>query len=428
MPPKKSKKAPTAQAPGDAEGVKVLEDMRAEFFELKQRLESEERQHDLFLRERSKISDFVENARQTIKSKKSEVRLREREISDLEERQWVDLSLNQQKLKETRLSLLNDVFSSERQGLDKRLTKVSQLAQNSDSTYVLNSAKEEARFDETKDEHFIYTLRVKQDEKVMDVRLEYDRKGREVEALYNRRLQEMRKTKDIERRKQLSLIEHRKNEQVQKTMTKQMTEITDLKEFFGSVTSSNLDLLRRIKEEHATLKKRALADAQLTHELKAKNAALTEPLKKAKDDVERLTKQLVGSENVAAEVDDAKSAIRANEKCLAKLLFQQEVLLQQLEAAEHRRDTIKDAFHKGVYDIHQRAALKNLALENKLIILEDYAKADDGEMIDTIKQIKAQKASVTQLTASMVDKFKSALADQGIPMQELGFKLAKPSN
>merc|ERR1719364_61855 len=94
------------------------------------------------------------------------------------------------------------------------------------------------------------------------------------------------------RRKQIMKIEEAKNTHIHRCMQKNMKDFQDIKVYYGDITSSNLDLIKRLKEEHTEIKKREGADNKQMTDLQQKNKQLSEPLRKANSDVERLQEEL----------------------------------------------------------------------------------------------------------------------------------------
>merc|ERR1719156_265641 len=94
------------------------------------------------------------------------------------------------------------------------------------------------------------------------------------------------------RRKQIQKIEEAKNAHIQRVMTKNQKDFLEIKVYYSEITTSNLDLIKRLKEEHHEIKKRENTDAKHMFDLEQRNKQLKEPLKRAHQDVERLEAEL----------------------------------------------------------------------------------------------------------------------------------------
>merc|ERR1719364_450268 len=128
------------------------------------------------------------------------------------------------------------------------------------------------------------------------------------------------------RRKQIMKIEEAKNTHIHRCMQKNMKDFQDIKVYYGDITSSNLDLIKRLKEEHAEIKKRESADAKQMFDLQQKNKQLSEPLRKAHQDVDRLQDELRMYEMDKKKLNEVKERIKDSESTLHMYEFQHEVL------------------------------------------------------------------------------------------------------
>merc|ERR1719171_2629352 len=113
-----------------------------------------------------------------------------------------------------------------------------------------------------------------------------------------------------QRRKQLAKIEEAKNFHIQRVMQKNQKDFQEIKVYYGDITSTNLDLIKRLKEDHHEIKKRENADAKLMFDSEQKNKQLKEPLKRAHADVEQLELQLQAYEEDKKKLAAVKDTIR----------------------------------------------------------------------------------------------------------------------
>ena len=95
--------------PAELEALRLAEEQERQKMELmkdivrlKSQCELEEKTYNEFLQEREKINYFWIVEKKTLAEKQSEIRNKEREIQDLEERQSIELKMFQQRLKHLR--------------------------------------------------------------------------------------------------------------------------------------------------------------------------------------------------------------------------------------------------------------------------------------------------------------------------------------
>ena len=80
-------------------------------------------------------------------------------------------------------------------------------------------------------------------------------------------------------------------------MKKHEQAFAEIKSYYTDITHNNLDLIKSLKEEVAQMKKEELADEKMMLEISNENKHMSEPLKKALSDVEKLRAQMVAAEN-----------------------------------------------------------------------------------------------------------------------------------
>merc|ERR1711977_770778 len=154
------------------------------------------------------------------------------------------------------------------------------------------SLKVEMKEAEVAQDDFIRMLKLEQDQNILELRQEFDRKARDMQQKYELRMKTIRDEMEKQRRLQILKIEEAKNAAIQKAMAKNQKDFQEIKVYYGDITTSNLDLIKRLKEEHHEIKKRESADAKHMFDLEQKNKQLKEPLKRAHADVEQLELQL----------------------------------------------------------------------------------------------------------------------------------------
>merc|ERR1719335_1438471 len=135
-------------------------------------------------------------------------------------------------------------------------------------------------------------LKLEQDQKILELRQEFDSKARDLQQKYTQKMKTIREQMESARKSEIARIEDEKNQHIMKCMQKNAKEFQDIKVYYGDITSSTLDQIKRLKEEHEEIKKRQSSDAKHMFDLKQKNTQLSEPLRKAIRDVEALQEEL----------------------------------------------------------------------------------------------------------------------------------------
>jgi len=306
---------------------------------------------------------------------------------------------------------------------------------------------------EVAQEDFIRMLKLEQDQKILELRQEFDSKARDLQQKYTQKMKTIREQMESARKSEIARIEDEKNQHIMKCMQKNAKEFQDIKVYYGDITSSNLDQIKRLKEEHEEIKKRQSSDAKHMFDLKQKNTQLSEPLRKAIRDVEALQEELRCYEVDKKRLAEVKEKIKEQEKTYSRLQFQQEALFQYLERVQMERDDVYDRFSKSVYEVQQKSGLKNFVFEKKLDTIQEALEvtvaevnelvmsgsADQGvpgavsqrldEMIEYknefIAELHEEVQRIQDSHKQMVRAYSAKLAEYGIPTEELGFVAAE---
>merc|ERR1719161_807465 len=364
--------AVAAQQAQDEKDEQKKKQMQIQARDLREMCEKEEKEFHHFLMEREKINYFWIVEKKTLTEKQADLRNKERELQDLEERQQIELKMFQQRLKHLRYHQQDEIVELKTDAeLALKLQEDHHRVTEAEVKKDKRALKVEMKESEVAQEDFIRMLKLEQDQKILDLRQEYDRKARDMQQKYGQRMKRIREDMEKGRRKQIMKIEEAKNAHIHLCMQKNMKDFQDIKVYYGDITSSNLDLIKRLKEEHTKIKKREGADNKQMTDLQQKNKQLSEPLRKANQDVERLQEELRLYELDKKRLHEVKEKIRESETTLHRMEFQHEVLHQQLKQIQEERDNLYLKFQNSIYEVQQKSGLKNLILEKKLDTVEE---------------------------------------------------------
>lgn len=433
----------------EAEEKKRFE-MQKEAKRLRENCEREEKDKHQFLMEREKINYFWIVEKKTFIEKQADLRNKEREFQDLEERQQIELKMFQQRLKHLRYHQQDEVVELKTEAeLALKLQEDHHRVTEAEIQKDKRSLKVEMKESEVAHEDFLRMLKLEQDQKILELRQEYDRKARDMQAKYELRMKTIRDDMEKLRRKQIQKIEESKNAQIQKVMAKNQKDFLEIKVYYTEITTSNLDSIKRLKEEHAEIKKRENDDAKKMFDLEQKNKQLKEPLKRARQDVERLEAELEAYQKDKKRLAAVKDKIKQSETLLHRMEFQHEVLLQQLSQVGSEREDLYNKFQNAIYDVQQRSGLKNLLLEKKIDTVEEALETTEAQVSellasanvdqttttgisqkldqviayknDIVQQLQEEVQRIRDSHKSMVKTYESKMAEYGIPAEELGF-------
>merc|ERR1719271_1462503 len=374
-----------AQRDRDELGERQIREMQIQARDLREHCEQEEKSYNEFLQEREKINYFWIVEKKTLMEKQAELRNKERELQDLEERQQIELKMFQQRLKHLRYHQQDEVVELKTDAeLALKLQEDHHRVTEAEIKKDKRALKVEMKEAEVAQEDFIRMLKLRQ---------EFDRRARDMQQKYDLRMKTIRDEMEKQRRKQIQKIEEAKNTHIQRVMQKNQKDFQEIKVYYGDITTTNLDLIRRLKEEHHEIKKRENGDAKHMFDLEQKNKQLKEPLKRANTDVEKLEDELQQYEQDKKRLATVKDKIRQSETMLHRMEFQHEVLQQQLMRVSAERDELYGKFQHAIYDVQRKSGLKNLILEKKIDSIEEALETTEAQVSEIVATMNADEAT-----------------------------------
>jgi len=434
----------------EAQMEKQRLEMQKEAKRLRENCEREERDFHQFLMEREKINYFWIVEKKTLTEKQADLRNKEREYQDLEERQQIELKMFQQRLKHLRYHQQDEVVELKTDAeLALKLQEDHHRITEAELKKDRRALKVDMKEAEVSQENFIRMLKLEQDQKILELRQEFDRMARDMQQKYELKMKTIREDMEKQRRRQIQKIEEQKNAHIQRVMTKNQKDFMDIKVYYQEITTSNLDLIKRLKEEHSEIKKRENDNAKQMFDLEQRNKQLKEPLKKAHQDVERLEADLQAYEEDKKKLAAVKDKIKQSETLLHRMEFQHEVLQQQLATVTREREELYEKFQHSIYEVQQKSGLKNLILEKKIDAIEEALETTEAQVSelltsanvdqaaasgisqkldqviayknDIVSQLQEEVQRIKDSHRTMVKTYESKLAEYGIPPEELGF-------
>jgi len=437
------------QAAREAEEAKRLVMMR-EAKRLRDLCEREEREYVNFVMEREKIQYFWIVEKKHLNEKMADLRNKQRECQDLEERQQIELKMFQQQLKHLRYHQLDEIVEAKTSGeVALKLQEDHHRVTESEIRKDKRALKIEHKEAEVAQDDFMRMLKLEQDQKILELRKEFDRRARDMQQKYKQRMKKIRDDMEKQQKRQIQRIEDIKNAQIQRVMQKNQKDLLEIKVYYTEITNSNLDTIRRLKDEHGLIKRDENDTGKKMYDLEQKNKQLKEPLKRANQDVDRLKGELVAYEEDKQKLAVVKENIRQLETNLHRMEFQHEILKQQLETVGSERDELYEKFQHAIYDVQQKSGLKNLILEKKIDAVEEALETTEAQMSellspanmdpgttagisqkldqviaykdDIVSQLQDEVSRIKDSHSTMVRTYESKLAEYGIPPEELGF-------
>ncbi|XP_013392403.1 growth arrest-specific protein 8 [Lingula anatina] len=460
MPPKKKKsgkkkKSAKAKTPTVIDGISTEEMSKEQLEEhivrLREELDREREERNYFQLERDKVNTFWEITKRQLEEKKAELRNKDREMEDAEERHQLEIKVYKQKVKHLLYEHQNNISELKAESaVQLRLAQDDNRASEKDLRKDKRGLKVELKEQELSHEDIIKNLKKDHDESVTNLRQDFERQAREIEAKYEKKMKTLRDELDLRRKTEIHEIEERKNGQINTLMKNHEKAFSDIKNYYNDITLNNLALINTLKEQVEEMKKKEERMEKQMAEVMAENKRLTEPLQKAREEVEELRKQLANYDKDKQSLANAKARLKVMEEEYKSLQWEHEVLEQRFGKLQGERDELYRKFVKAIHEVQQKSNFKNLLLEKKLGALADTLEKKEAQLNEVLSASNLDPTALTVVTRKLEDvldsknsaikdlqyelarvckahndllrTYESKLNQFGIPTEELGFK------
>lgn len=139
-----------------------------------------------------------------------------------------------------------------------------------------------------------------------------------------------------------------------------------------------MDIIRQLKDDLADARK---DDNVLKRDLRKEadgNAEMKGPYDKAIAKCLKLEIDSIKHKKIKDEFVVVNEKIEQCKKEYLEIEWEYEVKQQQFNYMDREKHTLFDAFHKLVYELHQKTGLRNLVLEKKLETIHDSLETKDA--------------------------------------------------
>ncbi|XP_010006731.1 PREDICTED: growth arrest-specific protein 8 [Chaetura pelagica] len=418
---------------------------------LREELEREREERNFFKLEGEKIRTFLEVTRQQLEEKKAELRNRDREMEEAEERHQVEIKIYKQKVKHLLHEHQENLTELKAEdNLSMLRAQKDHWAQEAGLQKDVRSLKVELKEQELANEKAMKNMCLKQEEEITQLCNDFEREVRETEAKYTKKMQVLRDELDLRRKTELHEMEERKNTQIEELMRNHEKAFADMKNYYNDITLKNLSLISLLKEQIEEMKQRENKLEKEKSDVMLHNKQLKEPLQQAREQLFELQKKLAHYDKDKMALTNTKARLKVTQKELKDLQWEHEVLEQRFRKVQEERDELYQKFTKAIQEVQQKTGFKNLLLERKmkglLSVLEKKemelsevlaaSNLDPGalslvsdklkDVLDsknaTVKDLQRELARVCKAHNDLLQTMEAKLTAFGIPLDNLGFK------
>ncbi|KAK3248040.1 Dynein regulatory complex subunit 4 [Cymbomonas tetramitiformis] len=446
----KDKSPPDTAGAGDVEAASS-EELNSKITTLEKEKNKEEEYRNYMQLERDKINAFWEITKKDLEDKKAELRNKDREMEEMEERHQVEIKVYKQKVKHLLYEHQNNITTLKADGeMALKLQQDEFSKREEELQQDKRSLKLDLKEMELAHEDVVRQLKLEHAKEITKLRQEFELNAKELQQKYEKKMKMLRDDLELRRKQEIHEIEERKNTHINELMKKHEKAFAEIKNYYNDITHNNLDLIKTLKEDVAEMKKKEAQNEKLMTEIAQENKRLSEPLTKALKEVEMLRHQLANYDKDKLSLAQTKARLLDAEKQLKNLDWEHEVLEQRFSQVQSERDDLYEKFEGSIYDVQQKSGLKNLMLERKLTALTEQLEKKEAqlgevlaasnldqstlqqvtkkldEVLDSknqlIKALQYDVAKVSKAHNDLIRVYEAKLAEFGVPVEELGFR------
>ena len=411
----------------------------------------EEAEFNQFQQQREKLNYFWIVEKKNLEDKKAELRNKERELQDLEEKHQVEIKVYKQRVKHLLYEHQNEITVLKTDAeTTLKLSQDTHRAAEAEIKSDRRSLKLDLKEMELSHEDYLKSLKQEQDKNITLLRQEFERTAKELQLKYEKKRRTVRDTLEAQRKGETTRIEERKNAHIADLMKAHEKAFGEIKNYYNDITHNNLDLIKSLKEEVAEMKKKETLDEKQMFEIAQENKRMSEPLKKALQNVEILRKNREKYKQDMEELKNTKARLLVVEDRFKNLQWEHEVLDQRYQNITGERDDLYSRFQTTVYDVQQKSGFKNLLLEKKMGAMQEALEQKEAQLNEVLARanvedsvlgqvrgrlddiIEAKNQSVRDLQQELerviishqelIKVSEEKLAEFGIPVEEMGFR------
>jgi hypothetical protein len=366
--------------------------------------QKEEHDFNEFQQQREKLNYFWIVEKKKLEDKRAELRNKERELQDLEEKHQVEIKIYKQRLKHLLQEHQNEITHKKTESeVALKMSQDDNRENESDVKEDKRNLNIELKEIEISHEEYIRGLKREQDQKITFLRHEFERKANEAQKLFEARMKKTREILDKTRKEEIKGIEEAKHVMIDKLMAEHQKAFADIKNYYNDITHNNLDLIKSLKEEVKELEAEERKDEMRLHEKMQENRKLSAPLKKMQEDVIRLRSELDDYKKEKTEMRNVKSQLVVVEEECSTVSWEHEVLLQRFEELQKERNDLKVHFKACVYDVKQKSGFKKLILEKKLLAVQRVQEEKEAQLNEVLARANLDPSALGQVKGRVSD-------------------------
>lgn len=459
----KKKLSPEEEALQNAQNVDDIVDedykksLRMQARELEKQVQKEEDQAGLYQDERQRVNYFWIVAKKDLEDKQAELRNKEREMQDLDEKHQIEIKVYKQRVKHLHFQNLDQLTELKKEAeITLKNAEDEHRIDGRELKADIRSLKVAMKEQEVRQQEYIRALKKASNKKATSIRHEHTRITNEIKMKYTHKMLLLRKEMEDKRKRRIMKIEAKKNKAIKDLIDRHDRKYLKIKNYYQEITNTNLDVIKQLKEELQEVRKDDQQKYKDYIEQRNRNNHFKIPLNAITEEVKRLEEKKKKFTKMKTELYDYKDKILDLDKKYREIEWQYEVKYQQYQYLIKEKEEVFENFHRHIYQLHQKTGLKNLVLTKQIETIQESidikeaqlnelfnaSKIDQNQLKDikstleesekvkneAIKEIQQELKRIREAHSTMVKTYEGKLSEFGIPVEELGFDPLVPAN
>lgn len=375
-----------------------------------QSLASAQELRNYFQVERDKVNQMWEISKKELEYLQHKLSNAESELEEMEKAHQVEMKVYKQKVRhllyDHRVTVGHLKEESEKNlrllesDHQRVMAEIQANCQKRAKAIETEKAAHEANIMDQRDSHnYMITVTKKQN---------HEKEVARLKAYYEAKLNSLREDLELRRRAEINDTEERRNEHINNLIRQHEEKFEEMKQYYNSITKNNLEIIKSLKDEIATMKKNDEHNESLMYDIEKENHNLVAPLEQAQRDVAELQQKkkqyLLDKQSLSM----TKARLRALKADLKKLQEDHLALEEKYKDVFKEREELRTRFEIDLREAMDIVDERNAALQQRLLVAS--AKVEDRD---------EQFQSV--LTAMNLDPRTMAMVSAQID-QELNYK------
>ncbi|EPY20353.1 trypanin-like protein [Strigomonas culicis] len=265
------------------------------------------------------------------------------------------------------------------------------------------------------------TLVTQQDREIAEQQAQFEREIKEIHTTYEFKLKTVRTEMDRARREEVERIEKQKEEHERELRQVHETTFKEMKDYFGEITSNNLETIRTLKDEVYTRKRTEAHNQKAMYEVALQNKKITEPLAKLQKQRKDLELELTDFSSNKEKLCELKAVAQEAEQDFQNLSWEHEVLTQRYSKLVEDRDIILHKYNTMLQDIQRKSAFRRVLLQKKLELVQCDLEGRDAKLTELLKRANIDSSDVKELEQKVHD----LLSEKDKTIEDLKFLLTQ---